>query len=75
MHKNMLGIVVCTCHPSNGGRKTTVQASLDKKWDPIFKVTRAKRVEGMAQAVERLPSKCEALSSNSSTTPLKKPTT
>jgi hypothetical protein len=32
--------------------------------DPISKITRAKRVGGIAQAVECLPSKHKALSSN-----------
>jgi hypothetical protein len=31
---------------------------------PIFKITRAKWTEGMAQAVEQLLCKCEALSPN-----------
>jgi hypothetical protein len=35
--------------------------------DPISKITRAKRFEAMAQAVEHLPQKHKALSSNSST--------
>jgi hypothetical protein len=41
------------------------------KWDPISKITRAKGAEGMAPA-EHLPSKCKALSSNSSTMEEKK---
>jgi hypothetical protein len=36
-----------------------------KKWDPIFKITRAKRAGGMAQMVALLPRKCRTLSSNS----------
>jgi hypothetical protein len=35
---------------------------------PIFKTTRAKSTGGIAQEVERLPRKCEALSSDPSTT-------
>jgi hypothetical protein len=30
-----------------------------KKWDPVSKITRAKRIGGIAQAVEYLPSKCK----------------
>jgi hypothetical protein len=37
-----------------------VQAGLDKKRDRISKITRVKNAGGVAQAVERLPSKCEA---------------
>jgi hypothetical protein len=44
----------------------TVEASLGKKQDPVSKIIRAKRVRGVTQAVERLPRKCEALSSNPS---------
>jgi hypothetical protein len=41
---------------------------LFKKLDPISKITRAKRAGGVAQAVEPLPSKHEALNSSPSTT-------
>jgi hypothetical protein len=41
-----------------------VQSSLGKKQDPISKITRATRATGMAQVVEHLPSKKEALHSN-----------
>jgi hypothetical protein len=41
-----------------------VQASLGKKRDLISKITRGKRAGGMTQAVEYLPSKYKALSSN-----------
>jgi hypothetical protein len=34
---------------------TLVQAGLGKKWDPISKITKAKRAGGMAQTVECLP--------------------
>jgi hypothetical protein len=36
-----------------------------RKWDPISKITRAKREEGMAQALKHLPRKHKALSLNS----------
>jgi hypothetical protein len=42
------------------------QVGLNKKQDPISKVTRVKRAGGMAQAVEPLPHKCKTLSSNPS---------
>jgi hypothetical protein len=41
-----------------------VLANLGQKGDPFFKIARAKRARGMTQAVEPLPSKWEALSSN-----------
>jgi hypothetical protein len=42
----------------------------DQSWqvESISKITKAKRAEGVAQAVEHWLCKCEALSSNSSTT-------
>jgi hypothetical protein len=43
------------------------QAGLGKKQDPISKITRAKRAGGVAQAVECLTHKHEALSPNPST--------
>jgi uncharacterized protein (DUF4213/DUF364 family) len=49
-----------------------VQASLGKKQDPISKITRVKRVGGMAQAVQHLSSKFKVLSSNFSNTKKKK---
>jgi hypothetical protein len=47
---------------------TVVQGSLGKKRTSISKITRTKRARGMPQAVEHLPCKREALSSNSSPT-------
>jgi hypothetical protein len=44
-----------------------VHADLGKKGDPIAKITKAKRAEVLAQVVECLPSKHEALKSNPST--------
>jgi hypothetical protein len=35
-----------------------------KTWEPTWKITKAKKGWGMAQVVEPLPSKYEALSSN-----------
>jgi hypothetical protein len=51
-----------------------VQASLGKKQDLMSKITRAKRAEGMAQAVGGQPSKYKDLSSNSSSALLPKKT-
>jgi hypothetical protein len=42
------------------------------KQNPIFKITRTKKAEGIAQSVEGMPSKHKALSSNSSTAKKKK---
>jgi hypothetical protein len=53
-------------------RRITFQAGLDKKQDLISKIARAKRAGVMAQAVEYLPCKSEALSSNPSNTKKKK---
>jgi hypothetical protein len=74
--REKLCVVVCTCYPSDSGKHKTggsiVQAGLGKKQDPISKITRAKRTEGLAQAVEHLTSKYEALSSNNYTAKKKK---
>jgi hypothetical protein len=43
------------------------QAGLGKKRNPISKITKAKRTEGVNQGVEHLPCKCKALNSNPST--------
>jgi hypothetical protein len=40
--------------------------------DPISKITKAKGTGGVAQAAEHMLCKCEALSSNPSSTPSKK---
>jgi hypothetical protein len=53
-------------------RKTVVQASLEKKRGYLCKITKTKRFGYMAQVVEHLPSRPEALSSNPSTTHKKK---
>jgi hypothetical protein len=41
-----------------------VQACLGRRQEPVSKITTAKRAGSVAQAVECLPSECEALSSN-----------
>jgi hypothetical protein len=64
-------VLTGNCHPNlrgklrSGGQK--FQASLGKNQDPISKITRAKSAGGITQAVQHLPKKCEALSSNPST--------
>jgi hypothetical protein len=45
-----------------------VQDALNQKGDPISKITRVKRAGGLAQVIEYLPIKCEALNSTPSTT-------
>jgi hypothetical protein len=54
----------------NTNRRISVQACLGIKRDPISKVINMKRAGRVAQVIEYLPSKCEALSSTSNTTPL-----
>jgi hypothetical protein len=54
-----------------GGSQSEV--SQEKTLDPIQKITKAKKrgagiARGMAKVVEPLPTKCEALSSNTNTT-------
>jgi hypothetical protein len=65
------------CNPSySGGRdqedNCSKLARANSLQDPISKVLNTKRAEGVAQGVERLPTKCEAVSSNPSTTKKKK---
>jgi hypothetical protein len=55
----------CACYPSNyRKRRIAFQAGLDKKGNPISKITSAKWAEGVPHVVEHLPRKHEALSSN-----------
>jgi hypothetical protein len=54
------------------GGLIVLQVRLDKKWDPISQVTRAKRFGGVDQIVECLPCKYETLSSNSTITKKRK---
>jgi hypothetical protein len=69
-----LGVVVHVCHPTYGSNvKTKVQ--IGRSWS---RTSRAKsenllqnnqnKTGGLAQAIQHLPSKCEALSSKHSTT-------
>jgi hypothetical protein len=41
-----------------------IESHLSKKRDSISKITRAKTSRSMAQVVQHLPSRCEALNSN-----------
>jgi hypothetical protein len=55
-----------TCHLSNRGKHKIGGLRSRLAWakrDPIFKITGAKRAGGVAEEVERLSSKSEALSS------------
>jgi hypothetical protein len=54
----------------NVDRMIAVHPSIKK--DPILKITKIKRADGMTQVIEHLPSKCKALSSNFITTKKKK---
>jgi hypothetical protein len=60
-------MVVHICNPGYlGGRDriVAVWGQLAKlAWEPIWKQTQGKRTRGMAQVVERLPSKYEARNS------------
>jgi hypothetical protein len=48
-------------------RRIVVQAVSDKSQDPTSKITKEKKVGGVAQAIEPLLSKCKPLNSNPST--------
>jgi hypothetical protein len=48
-------------------KRMEVHAGLSPEQNPISKITRAKRDGSVVQALEYLPSKCEALNSNPST--------
>jgi hypothetical protein len=50
-------------------RRILVQVGMSKMRDLISKITREKRAGDMAQAVDHLPCKCEALSSHTKKTP------
>jgi hypothetical protein len=63
-------MVAYTCHSSYTGsinRSTVVPAGLDIKQDPIPKISKAKTAGNVAQVVEHLPRKGEAMNSNYST--------
>jgi hypothetical protein len=59
---------ICWCVPVIPVMSGLLSRQLGKKTRPYLKITRAKRARGMAQVIERLPSKSKGLSSNSSTT-------
>jgi hypothetical protein len=60
----MLSVLVFPTMVRSISKKIMVQASLDKKWAHISKITTAKRTGGVEQGVELLPGNYEALSSN-----------
>jgi hypothetical protein len=65
----------CVVGHSYGGKhkqKDQVESGLGKKWNLTSKITRAKRAGAVAQMVECLCSKFEALTSNPNTTPQKR---
>jgi hypothetical protein len=66
--------MVHVCHPSyrSTNRRSMVQAGLVVKHKPISKITNTKRTGGVAQAVEQVPGKWEALRLNTSTALLPK---
>jgi hypothetical protein len=49
-----------------------IQVSLDKKYDTMCTITKARRTRGMAQVVGNLPSECKTPEFNSSTAKKKK---
>jgi hypothetical protein len=60
--------VAKACNPSySEGRDREdsgrFEASLGKKQHPISEITNVRRIGGVTQAVEHLPSKCKALNS------------
>jgi hypothetical protein len=54
--------VAHTCHPSYTGNtnRITVQANQGTNRKPYWKNNKGKKDWGVAQAIEHLPSKCEA---------------
>jgi hypothetical protein len=64
LNEEKLGMVASTCHTSDGGKHeiggfwSRLACSKSKT---ISQITRAERAGGMAQVVEHLPSKLEAL--------------
>jgi hypothetical protein len=64
---------MCPYYPKLCGRLIRrIQGNLCKKQNLISKITRAKRIGGMAHVAEHLPSKSETLNSSPSTTKKKK---
>jgi hypothetical protein len=70
---NKLGIVVCTCDLSyieeRYGQEDGLKPTQAKMQDPLAKrKIKARRIGGVSQVTESLPSKCKFLSSNQSIT-------
>jgi hypothetical protein len=59
--------VIPAMHMGSVNRRTVVQAGQGINVRPISKITKVKRAGNMAEVIEQLPSKHEALSSNPST--------
>jgi hypothetical protein len=66
-HRTQSHQVVFPCHPSYTGSKNKENYGPSIRQDLVSKITKAKRVGGMAKVVEHLPSKWEALRSNPGT--------
>jgi hypothetical protein len=69
--------VAHTCNPAYSGDRdqedhSSKPAQVNSSGDPISKIPTQNSTSGMAQVVEHLQTKCEALSSNPSATKKKK---
>jgi hypothetical protein len=76
LNRKQLGVVACGCHPSDG-RELKIGGSWSRlawtKSETLSWETQHKKgAGGIDQPVEHLPSNCEALSSNSSTSKKRK---
>jgi hypothetical protein len=69
-------MVAHACNPNylkGRNRRIAIQGQQGQKlWDPLWKVTKGKRIDGLAQMVKYLLNKSESLSSNPSTAKKKK---
>jgi hypothetical protein len=64
--EKILGMVLCPCHPRNGGKLETgdcVPGQLEKIQGPISKITRAKQAGSVVLALEHLTCKSKPLGS------------
>jgi hypothetical protein len=58
-------MLVCTCHPSDGGEHKKIENSRSKlSWAKCEILSQKQPEKSVAPVVEHLPNKCEALSSN-----------
>jgi hypothetical protein len=66
---NKPGMVACASYVSSVGRRTAIWGWLQAKiWDSIWKQLKHTKTVDVVEVIEHLPSKCESLSSNPSTT-------